>query len=76
MKIRKSATQKNFKVSTWYYSYFAYCSLAYIDGVEYLDDKLVVFADYVDQIKVVLDEFGFYINVVVMKTGEKIFVEL
>lgn len=76
MKIRKKATQKNFVVNTWYYTDFEINTLKYIDGVEYLDGRLVVFAEYADEIKVVLDEGGFYTTVVVMKTGEAIFVEM
>ena len=73
MKIRNSATQKNFSVSRWYYSDYTYCCLVYIDGVEYLDGKLVVFAYYVDNINVALDEFGFYTTAVVMKNRREDF---
>ena len=76
MKIRKRAIQKNFPVNSWYYSDYDYSAMTRIDGVEYLGDRIVVYSHYVDEIKVVVDEMGFYTNVVVMKTGEKIFVEL
>lgn len=76
MKIRKRAEQKNFRVSTYYYRQCDLVRLTDIEGIEYLNGTIVVYAEYVKDIKVVLDNYGFYTNVVDMITGQRVYIEL
>ena len=76
MKIRKKAIQKNFVVNRYYYRDQDYCRLSGYEGVDYLDGTLVVFSSYATDVKVILDEYGYYTTVAVLVTGEQIYIEL
>ena len=76
MKIRKRAEQKNFRVNAYYYRQYDLVRLTDIEGIEYLNGNIVVYAEYVKDLKVVLDNYGFYTNVVDMITGERVYIEL
>ena len=85
MKPVKKAQQKNVQIETEYYIREELEELEKIEGVfrisedtdeEPQDDDLRVSLDSVKDIKVVLDEYGSYGNVVVMNTGETIHVIL
>lgn len=76
MKIRKRAEQKNFRVNAYYYTEYDLVRLTDIEGIEYLNGTMVAYAEYVKDVKVVLDEYGFYTNVVDMISGECVYIEL
>lgn len=76
MKIRKRAEQKNFRVNSYYYRQYDLVRLTDIEGIEYLNGSIVVYSEYVKEVKVVLDNYGFYTNVVDMVTGERVYIEL
>lgn len=76
MKIRKRAEQKNFRVNKYYYNDVDYMCLLKIDGVGTIGGSIVVFSEGATDVKVVLDEYGYYTTVAVMKTGEQIYIEL
>lgn len=77
MKILKRAKQKNFKVDTSYY----------LDSqIEQMHDEEKVFIIYYDtprvdtsdvsEVKIVCDDYGYYVPVAILKTGETIHIEL
>lgn len=77
MKILKRAKQKNFKLDTSYYT----------DGqIEQMHDEEKVFIIYdgsprvdtsdVSEVKIVCDDYGYYVPVAILKTGETIHIEI
>lgn len=83
MKPVKRAKQKNVAVDRSYYTDDQYAHLEDIIGVFDIgflcdeDEKnLRVVLSLVKDLKVVLDEYGYYTTVAVMETGEQIYIEL
>ena len=76
MKIRKRAEQKNFIVNMYYYTESNLTELLNRGIIEDFGRSYHLFAEYCDELKVILDEFGFYTTVAVLKTGEQVYVTI
>lgn len=82
MKILKKAEQKNFLVNRAYYTdnelenlfnngYLFFITVDDSDNKDYRISQ-----QHIKEIKVILDEYGFYTNVAVLNIGTEIYVEL
>lgn len=81
MKILKRAVQRNFVVNEGYYTDSDLLQLINANvvsriGGNDLHSYYCVFTNKVKEVKVKLDEYGYYVNVAVLKDGTEIFVEL
>lgn len=76
MEIRKRAQRKNFRVNRNYYRHVDYTRLLKIEGVSIVGGHIVVYGECATDVKVILDKYGHYTTVAVMKTGESIYIEL
>lgn len=83
MKILKRARQKNFTLNTEYYTKreieqmydegkIFNCKKINIDD----DETPRVSTSNISEVKIVLNEYGYYIPVAISKTGETIYIEL
>ena len=86
MKILKRAEQRNFEVDYCHYTEKELEQMhkagkvftideVFNNGKNY-DDTYRIDAEEVKELKIVCDEDGFYRNVAILKTGEKIYIEL
>ena len=81
MKILKRAIQRNFEVNDGYYTDSELLQLINENIVSRIvEDNLhsyyCVFTNKVKEVKVKLDEYGYYVNVAVLKDGTEIIVVL
>lgn len=80
MKILKKAEQKNFTVNTDYYHNTDLNDLFKENAIDTLDIcgdfKYVVYAANAKDIKVFLDEYGYYTNVFITKQDKMIYISL
>lgn len=85
MKILKKAEQQNVKLNTYYYNrkdIDKLKSLGIVTDLKemftdvFAKEELVIFTEQLEEIKVVLDEFGSYTNIAITKDDRRIFIEL
>ncbi|WP_115715102.1 hypothetical protein [Amedibacterium intestinale] len=85
MKILKKAEQQNVKLNTYYYNrkdIDELKSLGIVTDLKemftdvFAKEELVIFTEQLEEIKVVLDEFGSYTNIAITKDDRRIFIEL
>ena len=80
MKPKKKANQKNVRINDCCYTLKQLDDLLTVQGVWMCEfDGKSYYAipiEYVKSLDVVLDEFGYYVNVATLKSGETIFIEL
>lgn len=76
MKPLKKAKQKNIIINAYYYTSSQLKTLEQKPGIFCEGTHLRIFTDEIKTIKVVLDDYGYYTNVVVTKDDDIIYVEL
>ena len=85
MKPLKRAKQKNVEIDHDFYTIDEYDNLLNIDGVFDLraldysfeeENHLRISLEFVKDLKVILNEYGYYSTVAIMKTNEMIYINL
>ena len=79
MKTLKKAEQRNVKLNTSYYNEEQLNGIEqkeYTFRLKYDSERIRISLYYAKEIKVILDDYGYYANVVVMKDGSQYYINL